>query len=138
MGAKLTGADLSGANLRRADLIDANLTKADLRNADLSGAYLTAANLSDANLLGARGIPTNEDTACPPNHTLEAVVMRLKDIGRVRHRICDGGDGHTDSWVEADMNGPYVEWERIEEVIAWIEHGPANKAVAAAAETRRR
>lgn len=57
--------------------------------------------------------------------TLESVVLRLKNLDRVRHRVCDDGDGHIDDWPDDDREGPYVEWERIEEVIAWIEQNAA-------------
>ena len=77
-----------------------------------------------------------EEAGAMQHRTLEAVVRRLKNIGRVRHRIYDEGDGHIDSWSEDDMEGPHVEWERIEEVIAWIERGLANKVVAAARRER--
>jgi len=53
--------------------------------------------------------------------TLESVVLRLKSLDRIRHRVCDDGDGYIDDWPSDDPEGPYVEWERIKEVIEWIE-----------------
>ena len=53
--------------------------------------------------------------------TLESVVLRLKSLRRLEHRVCDDGDGHVDDWYSDSFDGEYVEWDSVQEVISWIE-----------------